>query len=423
MTSAQSKIIVVGAGIAGLAAAHKLVADGFEVMVLEARDCIGGRIRTDYSLGLPLNLGAGWLHGLDHNPIVKLAADAKIPYQLSEFSNTLFFDHSQTVIPSTEIINFFHEQEFYLAHASKIAQSMGNDLSLAAALDLVKPQNSTMRWRDMWNWALIYLELYTGADIRKISARYWDEEQIFNGGNYLVTGSYVSILQGLAKDIDIKFNTHVTKINFENKNIKITTDKGEWEAEKVIVTLPLGVLQSGEVRFEPALKEFDFSHLAMGLLNRIILKFPTIFWPTQHQNFFSAPQQYPFVSSFINLQHYVNQPLLMGMVGGDNALQLELLPDNEIIALAMKELRKMFGNNIPESEMHLITRWGQDPYSYGSYSYVPYSCEGAEYDRFTKPIENRLFFAGEATNHEHPATTHGAYLSGIREAEHIINLR
>lgn len=416
------KIIVIGAGISGLAAAQKLVAHGYDVVVLEARNCIGGRIRTDYSLGFPLNTGAGWLHGLESNPVAQLAQQANVAFKPSGFADTLFFDQQQKVIPSVQVNDFYKQQEDFLAEVSKKSYSTASSFSLAAVMNFLKPKNMTADNEELWQWHLTCLELYTGADLTRLSARYWDEEEIFPGGNHFVTGSYQSIINTLAHNVNIKFNTRVNKINYQNKLIRVQTNRGELLADLMICTLPLGVLQKGIVQFEPEFHETTFMHLEMGVLNRIALYFPSIFWPIEYNNIYISPLQYPFIAFFINLQNYLQQPVLMGMTGGDNAQQIELFSDADVIALAMEDLRRAFGNAIPQPTKHLITRWGQDPFTYGSYSYVPYCSWGDEYDHMAIRIEDRIFFAGEATNRQYPGTTHGAYLSGIREADRIIKL-
>lgn len=423
MPTSKLKIIIIGAGVAGLAAANKLAENNFAVTILEARDRIGGRIWTDCSFGFPVNIGAGWLHGIENNPIADLARRAQVEFKLSKFTNILFFDRQQHIITTEKINNFYDEYETLLSRANNFAQNAAHDLSLANALKEIKPIDRTAEWYELWDWSLLRLGFYTGANLNQLSAQHWNDEETLPGGNHLVIGSYAAIVENLAQGLDIKLNTRVTKINYQNKNIKIETNKGEITADKVIVTLPLGTLQKNIVQFDPPLpstKMSSLNNLGMGLLNRVVLKFPQPFWPIEYRGINLAAQHHPFISFFINLFYYTRQPVLMGAIGGDNARKLELLADSEIVELALTELRKGFGNAVPQPENYLITRWGQDPFCYGAYSYIPVNASNHDYEVLANPITDQLFFAGEATHKQYPASTHGAYLSGIREAERII---
>jgi monoamine oxidase len=127
-------------------------------------------------------------------------------------------------------------------------------------------------------------------------------------------------------------------------------------------------------------------------------------------------------SGFFNLHHFIEEPILIGFSGGDKAAHIENFTDDAIIDYTMTDLKKVFGNDIAYPESYSLSRWGKDTYSYGSYSYTPINSSGVDYEELSNPISNRLFFAGEATTPTHPANTHGAYLSGIREAERIIGI-
>jgi len=426
MKNSKPKIVIVGAGIAGLAAAHKLTEHGhFDVKILEARDRIGGRICTNYFFGFPVDVGAGWLHGIEGNPIAELAKQAHVQFVNFKFTDILFFNREGKKIPVKDIDYFRDEFADFLQKAEALAQHASHDVSLEKMLLTVRPSDRTADWYFLWNWMMIYLGLYTGSNLSQLSAKYWDIEETLPGGNNLVMGGYANIIKGFAKNLDIQFNTIVTKINYQDKLISVATNQGEMQCDAVVVTLPLGVLQKDSVQFSPVLpndKKAAINRLSMGLLNRVVLKFNRVFWPVEHSGFFVEPKNNPAIPYFINLHYYNQQPVLVGTISGSHAQSLETLPDEKIIDIAMTELRHCFGNQIPNPESHIITRWLNDPYSHGSYSYTPVHATPSDYDVLANPINQQLFFAGEATNKQYPATTHGAYLSGIREAQRIIDL-
>jgi len=122
---------------------------------------------------------------------------------------------------------------------------------------------------------------------------------------------------------------------------------------------------------------------------------------------------------WLSFAPYVGAPVLMAFHGGAKGFALEELSDDEIIAGAMKTLRVMFGDDIPDPEGFLITRWGKDPFAFGAYSHIPPFASGEDYDAIFEPVDDILFFAGEAASREYPATVHGAYLSGVAAARLI----
>ncbi len=118
----------------------------------------------------------------------------------------------------------------------------------------------------------------------------------------------------------------------------------------------------------------------------------------------------------------IEQKLNWGSVDDWTNYDFEKLSDNSIVGEAMRILKDMFGNNIPNPSAIFRTKWAEDPYSFGSYSYIPVGASGQDYDMMAEPVANKLFFAGEATHRQFPGQTHGAYLSGMREAERIMSL-
>jgi monoamine oxidase len=134
---------------------------------------------------------------------------------------------------------------------------------------------------------------------------------------------------------------------------------------------------------------------------------------------FFLPPDTLSIPVFFNLHNFTKQPILVGYSGGERARQLENFSDIEIIEKTKQYFKKIFGTKIPDPESYTNTRWSQDPFSYGSYSYIPPGASINDYQTIAEPIANKIFFAGEATSAQHSATTHGAYLSGIREADRI----
>ncbi|MBI3162866.1 MAG: FAD-dependent oxidoreductase, partial [Chloroflexi bacterium] len=153
--------------------------------------------------------------------------------------------------------------------------------------------------------------------------------------------------------------------------------------------------------------------------NKVYLKFPQIFWDEKFEQIAYMGERVGEWCDWLNFAPYIGEPVLMAFHGGAKGYAIEELSDDEIIAGAMKTLRVMYGDSIPEPEGYVITRWGNDPFAFGSYSHVPPFASGEDYDALFEPVDDVLFFAGEAASREYPATVHGAYLSGVAAADEI----
>lgn len=424
MQTIQRPVIIIGAGIAGLAAAYKLMQAKIPVIVLEAADRLGGRILTDQSLGLPISLGAQWLHGLKNNPVAKLADGLGLHYKLQEFSNLLMFDKKYQPIPKEISTSFFAAMDSIVGLTEHYACKQPQDISLLAASQGIR---STLQLdpvtHDLFDTLQHFWGLYHNTDIEQLSGRYWNQEESLPGGNHLLIDGFAPIVNQLAKKCDIRFNTKVTDICLTKNDIVVHTTQGKFETEKAIITVSLGVLKRNAIRFEPELpanKQAALAKLDMGVLNSLVLKFPHAFWPKKVTGlFFSAPTC--TFQAFVNLQHFQQQPIMTARIAGKKALALEEQTDAVWLDLVMKDLQNAFGSSIPNPSAYLTTRWGQNPLTYGSYSYIPVGATSEDFLTLSQSIEDRLFFAGEATMRQYPGTVHGAYLSGIREAVRLMN--
>ncbi|MBS0350358.1 MAG: FAD-dependent oxidoreductase [Proteobacteria bacterium] len=418
--NSKTKVVIVGAGIAGLGAAQALLTNGFEVMVVEARDRCGGRIWVDDSLGIPLARGATWIHGIDHNPMMQLAQKSSTRYFALDYQKMAFFDRNGHPIAQKKVTDFDNILNDALQKAQQFAFQQQEDSSLANALASIAPFGPfSPLEQDLFVRKLRFFENYLGAEYELLSARYWDEEEFTSGAHVILKDGYSAIISELAQGYPIRLNTQVQLIQETIENIIVHTDREKIYADVVLITVPLGVLKAQKLKFDPELstvKKTVIQRLGMGLLNIIMLKFPNCFWPRAHHGFFLPTATTCPV--FFNLTDLVNQPILLGCTGGKTAQLLENETDQQIITKVIRQWQVVFPN-ITKPEKYFLTRWSQDPYSFGSYSYLPVGATGQDRDLLAAPESNRLFFAGEATHRHFPATTHGAYLSGLREAKRI----
>ncbi len=419
-----AEVLVIGAGMSGLAAARTLVDKGVSVIVLEARNRIGGRTWTDTSLGLPLDLGASWIHRITGNPITRLAKEFNIDTIPTDHNNGIVFDAAGREIfdsEYTEIEGLFNS---IYEEVAAMQDSTDIDMPLQQAFDqVIASRNlSAQELHRLQHYIEGEFALELGAGPEDLSLWQWDQDKEFSGKDVVFPNGYSQITNGLAQGLDIRLKEMVTRISYGADGVEVETSSGVFSGEKAIVTLPLGVLKQASVKFEPSLparKQAAIDRLAMGVLNKVYLKFPKVFWNEEIESFVFMGDEVGEWSDWMSFVPYVGAPVLMAFHGGAKGFAIEELSDDAILAGAMKTLRVIYGDAIPEPEGYLITRWGKDPFSFGAYSHIPPFASGDDYDALFEPVDDVLYFAGEATSREYPATQHGAYLSGVAAAEEI----
>lgn len=411
-------VLVVGAGIAGLAAAKKLKEEGFSVLLLEAQNRVGGRLKTNRSLGLPFDEGASWIHGYDSNPLGQLASQAGTTSSLTDDENVEIFDSNGQAYSSAQLDNL--EQQYYSA-LEQVANAAGQGQSFESVFRSLYPNALNDR---LWKYLLsAYLEFDTGADISQLSAKLFDEDELFSGKDHIVTNGYDGIAQFLARDLDIRLDTKITAIDYSREGVRVQSNQEEFVADYLILTVPLGVLQSGTISFTPRLPESKTQVLAtmgMGNVNKFLLLWDTPFWDTSLQYIGYTPEEMGKYNYFLNFLRFSQTPALMTFALGSYAQETESLSDAQVQADIMQHLRAIYGQSIPEPRSLLRTRWGQDPYSFGAYSYPGLNTKAGDFSVLAQALDEKLFFAGEHTNEEYRGTVHGAYLSGQRAANELL---
>ncbi|MEO1416850.1 MAG: NAD(P)/FAD-dependent oxidoreductase [Bacteroidota bacterium] len=406
-------IIIVGAGIAGLSAAHHLKKKGYEPIVLEAQSQIGGRTQTDRSLGVAFDKGASWIHGPTGNPITTLAQQAGIQIFLTNDENVKVYD--QDGIIYDDVILGRAEVQY-----EQILEEMRGrkKKSFAEVFYQDYPQYKNDR---LWTYMLsAYLEFDTGGDIYQLASKGFYDDEEFDGADVIITNGYDRLADYLAQDLDIRLNTQVTEIDYSGERIAVQTNQGSYSADIVLVAVPLGVLKRSIIQFIPALPKRTqkaIQRLGMGTVNKFLFVWDEIFWDADVQYIGYTPEERGKFNYFLNMTRYLNDAALMTFAYGDYAVTTEQMTDEEITEAVMSHLRNIYGSNIHHPKQMLRTQWNQNPYTYGSYSFAAKGSGSDPYEVFEKPVDKKVFFAGEHTIADYRATVHGAYLSGIREAK------
>ena len=417
------RVLVLGAGIAGLAAAQTLRQKGYDVVVIEGRNRIGGRIHTSRMwANYPTDMGASWIHGTTNNPITTLANNLKAERVTTSYNSSQL--HIAPELMSKGLKSYDETKIGNLiSSALKKANQLEIDLSLQQAVNKFVGTSLNPLVKNQIDFYINsrYEQEYSGS-ANYLSAQTFEDNEVFKGSDVLFPKGYDQITNELAKGLVIKTNQVIREINYTEKDVIVKTQNAQYSANYVVVTLPLGVLKKGNVKFNPPLpaaKQKAIERLGMGLLNKTFLKFDKVFWPKNidWQEYLSAEKgRWAEWVSFAK----IGAPILLGFNAADRAYEVEHWSDQAIVSDAMKVLKSMFGNAIPNPNAYQITRWAQDPFTYGSYSFNAVGSTNQDRNALASSVAGRLFWAGEATSANYQGTVHGAYLSGIKAANAII---
>ena len=414
-------VLVIGAGISGLAAAKKLKDKGFTVIVIEAQEKIGGRLRTDRSLGIAFDEGASWIHGPNGNPITKLASQAGATTYLTDDDNLAVFDNNGTAYSET----FLDSQYTEFENALNAVRGAGTKRqSFQTIFNSLYPTQANNR---LWKYMLsAYLEFDTGGDISKLSSKHFYDDEAFRGKDVIVINGYDKVANLFGQGLDIRLNSRVSEINYNETKSLVKVNGNSIEADYVIVSVPLGVLKNNSIAFKPSLPAIKLSaiqNIQMGNVNKFLFIWDTPFWDTNIQYIGYTPETKGKFNYFMNMMKFL--PTINGLMTfafGDYATVTETMTDDQINSEVMAQLKTIYGNSIPNPTTMLRTKWGQNINTFGAYSFATNGTTSADFDTMATEINNKLFFAGEHTERDYRGTVHGAYLSGIREADKIIAL-
>ncbi|SFS07446.1 Monoamine oxidase [Microbacterium sp. cf046] len=422
--------IVIGAGVSGLTAARLLAGAGQNVVVLEARDRVGGRVVTDRRYGLATDLGASWIHGITDSPVA--AAAEAFGMRTVEFTVGGYQ-------PDSRPIAYYGPDGKRLPDAA--AQSFVDDIHTvdATLLNVVADSDPDASYRDVTDAAIAaqgwddaraqrvreYLEHRSeeqyGAWIEDLAAHGLDDDSI-DGDEVVFPDGYDRLPSHLAEGLDVRLTHVVSRLEWSD-GVTVTTDFGTFSADRAIVTVPVGVLQSDDFIIDPPLPEpvaGALSRLTMNAFEKVFLRFPTKFWD---DGVYVIRQQGPesrWWHSWYDLTALHGAPTLLTFAAGPAAVETRDWSEDEIVASVLAQLRRLYGDRV-ESPTHVhVTDWQDDPFSHGSYAYMKVGSTTQDHDTLATPIGGVLHLAGEATWTDDPATVTAALFSGHRAAENVL---
>lgn len=441
----RGNVVIVGAGLAGLVAARQLVFLGFKVVVLEGRARPGGRVRTKKVKGdgteAAADLGGSVLTGINGNPLGVLARQLGLPLHKVRDICPLYLPDGEAVNSETDSkveisFNKLLDRVCKLRH-SMIEEVKAVDVSLGTALEAFRRVYNVAedsQERMLLDWHLANLEYANATLMSNLSMAYWDQDDPYEmGGDHcFIPGGNETFVRALAEDLPIFYERTVESIRYGSDGVLVYASGQEFRGDMALCTAPLGVLKKGSIEFVPELpqrKRDAIQRLGFGLLNKVAILFPYNFWGGDIDTFGHLTEDPSMRGEFFLFYSYSSVSggaLLVALVAGEAAIKFELMSPVESVRRVLDILRGIFnpkGIVVPDPIQALCTRWGKDNYTYGSYSYVAIGSSGDDYDILAESVgDGRVFFAGEATNKQYPATMHGAFLSGMREAANMLRV-
>ena len=420
-------VVVIGAGMAGLSAARRLEAGGYRVIVVEARDRPGGRMWTDYSLGTAVDLGAAWIHGdSSSNPLMKMVDKHGLTTKATDWDETWLFDIGHGEIEDESYDAIWRKSESIIERLHEAQSTASSKRSVEdVLLPMLKRFSGDPIVKRGIEWRLAsQIEVEYATNFDQLALKHWDMDERFSGDDVIVSGGFQKIVAPMADGLNIRYGHIVEKVLHDDAGVKVTTSQGVIEADRVVVTLPLGVLQQERVQFEPQLpeeKRSSIGRLGMGVMNKIALRFSKPFWPKDACSLGLLNSSTENLTEYFPLTPYSGEPVIVGLTRGRHAKSIEKTNKEEAVQQALSDLRFMFGSVVPYKAVDsVVTGWYSDEFSHGSYSHIPPGGSFSDYRTLASPLDKKIFFAGEATHARYPGTLHGAYLSGDRAAKEIM---
>lgn len=429
------RVVVVGAGIAGLATANALNRAGVACVVLEARDRVGGRLHTHDVAGWPVDMGGSWIHTPVGNPLRRYADQVGVACTLSNPLATLtIHDAAESRVltaAETAAATTMQLAEFADAVEERLRAELGPDASSADAVERFVATSGfdaaeARRARQMLR-AMVEADACGPAEEQ--SLRWLWTEVEYDGDFFGDTpvGGYREVVAAMAAGLDVRLSTPVTEIGLSDDDVVVRTEDGDAQhASHVVVAVPLGCLKRGVPGIAPALppqRQDQIARVGFGRYEKVILAYESAWWREEGRSHVVLVPDDPARTAqwVFDLDAFAGQPVLSAHFFHTAAVALADAPDRGVRELRAA-LAAAIGKPGPEPAAVHVTSWGGDPWTSGGYSHIPPGCSPADLDALGEPVGGRLLFAGEHTQSDRIGYADGAMASGIREAKRLLRL-
>jgi monoamine oxidase len=401
----EPDVVVIGAGAAGVAAARRLADARVPVVLLEARDRVGGRAWTYHAGDLALDLGCGWLHSADESELAALAP--KLGFAVDSAPPPWSRPAYEGNFSAADQKDYWAAWErFYACVDAAAADARDCPMS-----DCFEPGG---RWNAMLGAMITYIN---GAEAEKISVR---EYALYHdsGVNQRVQRGYGALIQAYAAGLDVRLNCPVTLIDHSGTRLRIVTPHGEIFARAAIVAVPPGLMANESLRFAPALPDkLAAAQLPLGVADKVFLR-------VERAEDLPSDTRLAGATTTRETGSYTlrpfGRPVIEGYFGGEFARALEHAGSGAFAAFAIEQVAGALGNDLRKRLSSIAeSAWARDPLALGSYSYGNPGAQAMR-AKLAAPIDGRLFFAGEHTSRADFSTAHGAYRTGVKAAEAAI---
>jgi len=433
VTGPVRRVLVIGAGIAGLTAANALTRAGVETVVLEARERAGGRLHTADLGGWPTDLGGSWIHTPEGNPLSAFAELAGVPTRsanpLPEVAGADLGEERR--LSAAEVAaSLSLQMEDFPAAQDRLTAELGPDATAADGIEAFVAQASlapgpARRARQALH-ALIEAESASATADQSLRWM-WNESEY--GGDYfgnVPVGGYRRLVEALAAGLDLRLGVEVTEIARSADGVRVRCADGRVEeGSHVVVTVPLGVLKRGELTFSPALppgRRAAVGRLGFGRYEKVAMRFAEPFWRDAglpHMMIFPRDPAAPAVWAF-GQDAFGGGPVLVLHVFHSAAGHLLGMTPDGAVQWARGLVAEATGRPCPAPAEAAVTAWAAYRFSGGAYTHIPPGAEPADADLLGEPVGGRLLFAGEHTQSARLAYADGAMSSGLREARRLL---
>ncbi|XP_047313974.1 polyamine oxidase 1 [Impatiens glandulifera] len=430
----RTSVIIVGAGISGISAAKILSENGIDdILILEASDRIGGRIRKQDIGGVPVELGAGWIAGVggkETNPIWELSLKSGLRTCFSDYSNVRYniYDRSGKIFPSGIAA------DSYKKAVESAIEKLRNEETDDGGDDVSKFSEPTIPKTPIELAIDFILHDFEMAEVEPISTYvdYGEEEFLVadeRGYEYLLykmAEPFLFMADGKILDNRLKLNQVVRELQHSRNGVTLITEDGcVYEANYVILSVSIGVLQSNLISFTPPLPRWKMDAIEkcdVIVYTKIFLKFPYKFWPCgdNKEFFLYADERRGYYTFWQHMENaYPGSNILVVTLTNEESKRVEAQPDEETMKEAMEVLRNMFGSEIPDPTDIIVPRWYENRFQRGSYSNYPIYGNYKMVNNIKARVD-RVYFTGEHTSEKFNGYVHGGYLSGIETGKALV---